>query len=77
MTQYGEIMPGINDESDIGWIVPVCRSTKELGMKLEWGKDKVALVGRDGKEIPLSLHFGLSFMEWDDFANYVRKKLAK
>eukprot|EP00975_Prorocentrum_lima_P018834 3967067-Prorocentrum_lima.AAC.1 len=46
-------------------------------MKLEWGKDKVALVGQDGKEIILSLHFGLPFMEWDDFANDVRKKLAK
>eukprot|EP00975_Prorocentrum_lima_P060639 12722364-Prorocentrum_lima.AAC.1 len=35
MAQYGEIMPGVNDEkSDIGWIVPVCRLTKELGMKL-------------------------------------------
>eukprot|EP00975_Prorocentrum_lima_P043238 9075814-Prorocentrum_lima.AAC.1 len=63
-------MPGINDEkSDIVWIVPVCRVTKELGMKLEWGKDRVALVGQDGKEITLSLHFGLPFMEWDDFAN--------
>eukprot|EP00975_Prorocentrum_lima_P040168 8437417-Prorocentrum_lima.AAC.1 len=62
-------MPGINDEkSDIGWIVPVCRLTKELGMKLEWGKDRVALVGQDGKETTLSLYFGLPFMEWDDFA---------
>eukprot|EP00975_Prorocentrum_lima_P017896 3775534-Prorocentrum_lima.AAC.1 len=35
MTQYGEIMPGANDEkSDIGWIAPVCRLTKELGMKM-------------------------------------------
>eukprot|EP00975_Prorocentrum_lima_P059934 12566361-Prorocentrum_lima.AAC.1 len=25
MTQYGEIMPGVNDEkSDIGWTVPAC-----------------------------------------------------
>eukprot|EP00975_Prorocentrum_lima_P044740 9371791-Prorocentrum_lima.AAC.1 len=63
-------MPGVNDEkSDVGWTVPVCRLTKELGMKLEWGKDKVALVGQDGKEIILSLHFGLPFMEWEDFAN--------
>eukprot|EP00975_Prorocentrum_lima_P038425 8076962-Prorocentrum_lima.AAC.1 len=46
-------------------------------MKLEWGKDKVALVSQDGKEIILSLHNGLPFKEWDDFANYVRKKLAK
>eukprot|EP00975_Prorocentrum_lima_P029949 6282827-Prorocentrum_lima.AAC.1 len=69
MTQYGEIMLGANDEkSDIRWIVPVCRLTKELGMKLEWGKDRVALVGQDGKEIR-SLHFGLPFMEWEDFSN--------
>eukprot|EP00975_Prorocentrum_lima_P042311 8890807-Prorocentrum_lima.AAC.1 len=64
-------MPGVNDEkSDIGWIVPVCRLTKELGMKLAWGKDKVAPVDQDGKGIILSLHFGLPFMEWDDFSNY-------
>eukprot|EP00975_Prorocentrum_lima_P051247 10735638-Prorocentrum_lima.AAC.1 len=33
MTQYGEVMPGSSDsdsKSDIGWIVPVCRLTKEL-----------------------------------------------
>eukprot|EP00975_Prorocentrum_lima_P064648 12898832-Prorocentrum_lima.AAC.1 len=46
-------------------------------MKLEWGKERVALVGQDGSEITLSLHSGLPFMEWDDFANNVRKKLAK
>eukprot|EP00975_Prorocentrum_lima_P007406 1587068-Prorocentrum_lima.AAC.1 len=58
MTQYGEIMPGSSDsESDIGWIVPMCRLTKELGMKLVWGTDEVALVGQDGKEIIRSLHF--------------------
>eukprot|EP00975_Prorocentrum_lima_P009085 1933412-Prorocentrum_lima.AAC.1 len=63
-------MPGSCDgKSDIGWIVPVYRLTKELGLKLVWGADKVALVGQDGKEIPLSLHFGLPFMEWDDFSN--------
>eukprot|EP00975_Prorocentrum_lima_P059962 12573315-Prorocentrum_lima.AAC.1 len=44
MTQYGEIMPGASDSKrDIGWIVPVCRLTKELGMKLVWGTDKVAM----------------------------------
>eukprot|EP00975_Prorocentrum_lima_P030303 6353167-Prorocentrum_lima.AAC.1 len=64
-------MPGVNDEkSDIGWIVPVCRLTKELGMKLAWGTNRVALVGQDGKEIILSLPFGLPFMEWEDFAHY-------
>eukprot|EP00975_Prorocentrum_lima_P043938 9214587-Prorocentrum_lima.AAC.1 len=63
-------MPGSSDsKSDIGWIVPVCRLTKELGMTLVWGTDKVALVGQDGKELILSLHFGLPFMEWDDFSN--------
>eukprot|EP00975_Prorocentrum_lima_P035539 7471723-Prorocentrum_lima.AAC.1 len=63
-------MPGASAEkSDIGWIVPACRLTKELGMKLEWGNDKVALVDQDGEEISRSLHFGLPFMEWDDFAN--------
>eukprot|EP00975_Prorocentrum_lima_P028752 6040472-Prorocentrum_lima.AAC.1 len=46
-------------------------------MKLEWGKDRGALVGQDGKDITLPLHFGLPFMEWDDFANDVRQKLAK
>eukprot|EP00975_Prorocentrum_lima_P016184 3435301-Prorocentrum_lima.AAC.1 len=31
-------MPGSSDsKSDIGWIVPVCRPPKELGMKLVWG----------------------------------------
>eukprot|EP00975_Prorocentrum_lima_P005030 1094710-Prorocentrum_lima.AAC.1 len=34
-------------------------------------------MGQDGKEIILSLHFGLPFMELDDFSNDVRKKLAK
>eukprot|EP00975_Prorocentrum_lima_P068486 12920996-Prorocentrum_lima.AAC.1 len=44
MTQYGEIMPGSSDsKSDIGWIVQKCRLTKELGMKLVWGTDKLAL----------------------------------
>eukprot|EP00975_Prorocentrum_lima_P056894 11937928-Prorocentrum_lima.AAC.1 len=37
MTQYGESMPGASDnKSDVGWIVPVCRLTNELGMKLIW-----------------------------------------
>eukprot|EP00975_Prorocentrum_lima_P067316 12914134-Prorocentrum_lima.AAC.1 len=44
-------------------------------MKLEWGTDRVALVGRDGEEIILSLHFGLPL--WEDVANNVRKRLAK
>eukprot|EP00975_Prorocentrum_lima_P021970 4625327-Prorocentrum_lima.AAC.1 len=43
-------MPGANEEkSDIGWVVPVCTLTKELGMKLVWGTDKVALEDQDGK----------------------------
>eukprot|EP00975_Prorocentrum_lima_P019661 4138320-Prorocentrum_lima.AAC.1 len=46
-------------------------------MKLVWGTDKVALVGQDGKDIILSLHVGLPLMEWDDFSNNVRQKLAK
>eukprot|EP00975_Prorocentrum_lima_P059310 12434123-Prorocentrum_lima.AAC.1 len=50
MTQYGEIMPGSSDsKSDIVWIVPVCRLPKELGRKLVWGTDNLALVGQDGK----------------------------
>eukprot|EP00975_Prorocentrum_lima_P048542 10154820-Prorocentrum_lima.AAC.1 len=36
MTQYGDIMPGASETSDSGWIVPVFRLTKELGMKLIW-----------------------------------------
>eukprot|EP00975_Prorocentrum_lima_P009590 2043108-Prorocentrum_lima.AAC.1 len=63
-------MPGSShSKTDIGWIVPVCRLTKELGMKLVWGTDKAALVDQDGKEIILSLHLGLPFMDWDDFSN--------
>eukprot|EP00975_Prorocentrum_lima_P021942 4620057-Prorocentrum_lima.AAC.1 len=46
-------------------------------MKLEWGRDRVALVGQDGKEIILPLHFGLPIMECEDSANDVRKKLAQ
>eukprot|EP00975_Prorocentrum_lima_P001979 431278-Prorocentrum_lima.AAC.1 len=45
-------------------------------MKLVWGTDKVALVDQDGKEIFLSLHVGPPSMDWDDFSNDVRKKLA-
>eukprot|EP00975_Prorocentrum_lima_P043313 9093329-Prorocentrum_lima.AAC.1 len=44
---------------------------------LVWGTDNVALVGQDGKEIILSVHFDLPFMDWDDFSNAVGKKLAK
>eukprot|EP00975_Prorocentrum_lima_P049065 10268900-Prorocentrum_lima.AAC.1 len=63
-------MPGPSDsKSGMGWIVPVCRLTKELGTKLVWGTDNVALVDQDGKEIILSLHFGLPFMDWADFSN--------
>eukprot|EP00975_Prorocentrum_lima_P051576 10801267-Prorocentrum_lima.AAC.1 len=30
MTQYGEVMPGSSDsKSDIVWVVPVCRLTKD------------------------------------------------
>eukprot|EP00975_Prorocentrum_lima_P065316 12902759-Prorocentrum_lima.AAC.1 len=37
MTQYREVMLGATDErSDIDWVVPVCRLTQELGMKLIW-----------------------------------------
>eukprot|EP00975_Prorocentrum_lima_P006401 1378711-Prorocentrum_lima.AAC.1 len=50
---------------------------QRLGHEAGMGKHKVALVGQDGKEITLSLHLGLPFMEWDDFANDVREKLAK
>eukprot|EP00975_Prorocentrum_lima_P065545 12904071-Prorocentrum_lima.AAC.1 len=71
-------MPGSSDgKSGIGWLVPVCRLTKELALTQVWGTDKVALVAQDGKEIILSLHVGLPFMEWDDFSNDVRKRLAK
>eukprot|EP00975_Prorocentrum_lima_P070754 12933931-Prorocentrum_lima.AAC.1 len=45
-------------------------------MKLVWGTDKVALMDQDGKEIILLLHCGLAFMDWDDFSNDMRKKLA-
>eukprot|EP00975_Prorocentrum_lima_P014552 3085583-Prorocentrum_lima.AAC.1 len=63
-------MPGSSDsKSGIGWVVPVCRLTKELGMKLVWGRDKVALVDQDEKDIIRSLHYGLPFMDWDDFSN--------
>eukprot|EP00975_Prorocentrum_lima_P021244 4471645-Prorocentrum_lima.AAC.1 len=42
-------MPGATDERrGIGWIVPVCRLTKELGVKLVWGTDKVILEDPDG-----------------------------
>eukprot|EP00975_Prorocentrum_lima_P002904 639195-Prorocentrum_lima.AAC.1 len=63
-------MPGSSDsKSDIGSIVPVCRLTKELGIKLVWGTDKAALVNQDGKESIPPLHVGLPFMDWDDFSN--------
>eukprot|EP00975_Prorocentrum_lima_P052037 10897338-Prorocentrum_lima.AAC.1 len=43
-------MPGATDEkSDIGWVAPVCRLTKDMDMKLVWRADKVALVDQDGK----------------------------
>eukprot|EP00975_Prorocentrum_lima_P020636 4341388-Prorocentrum_lima.AAC.1 len=58
MTQYGEIMPGATHErSDIGWVVPVCRLTEELGMKLIWDTDKGTLDDQDGQDIIPTLHF--------------------
>eukprot|EP00975_Prorocentrum_lima_P060731 12742389-Prorocentrum_lima.AAC.1 len=43
-------MPGASDsKSDSGWIVPVCRLTKELGRKSVWGTNKATLVDHDGK----------------------------
>eukprot|EP00975_Prorocentrum_lima_P037894 7972314-Prorocentrum_lima.AAC.1 len=67
MSQYGDIMPRATDErSGIGWIVLVCELTKELGMKLVWGSDKVTPEDQDGKEIILALRFGLPFMDWED-----------
>eukprot|EP00975_Prorocentrum_lima_P028583 6005686-Prorocentrum_lima.AAC.1 len=63
-------MPGASDsKSGIGWIVPVCRLAKESEMKLIWGTDKVTLEDQDGKDIILTLHCGLPFMDWDDFSN--------
>eukprot|EP00975_Prorocentrum_lima_P048538 10154172-Prorocentrum_lima.AAC.1 len=62
-------MPGATDErSDTGWIVPVCRLTKELAMEMVWGTGEVTLDDQDGKDIILTLHFGLPFMDWDDFS---------
>eukprot|EP00975_Prorocentrum_lima_P018675 3933131-Prorocentrum_lima.AAC.1 len=62
-------MPGANEEkSDINGIVPVCRLTKVLGMKLVWGTDKATLEYQDGTHIIRKLHFGLPFMQWDDFS---------
>eukprot|EP00975_Prorocentrum_lima_P031954 6708162-Prorocentrum_lima.AAC.1 len=66
MTPYGDFMPGATyGRSGFGWIVPVCRITKVLGMKLVWGSDKVTLGYQDGKDIVQTLHFGLPFMDWD------------
>eukprot|EP00975_Prorocentrum_lima_P047604 9950128-Prorocentrum_lima.AAC.1 len=42
-----------------------------------WGTDKVTLEDHDGIETILTLHFGLPFMDRDDFSGSVRKKLAQ
>eukprot|EP00975_Prorocentrum_lima_P013915 2956419-Prorocentrum_lima.AAC.1 len=49
----------------------------EPGMKLVWGTDKVMLADQDGNDIIQRLHFGLPFMDWDDFSGSVGKKLAQ
>eukprot|EP00975_Prorocentrum_lima_P068269 12919731-Prorocentrum_lima.AAC.1 len=70
-------MPGANEETSDMAGRSGCRLTKELGMKLVRGTDKVTLGDQDGKEIILKLHFGLPCMEWDDFSSGIRKKLAQ
>eukprot|EP00975_Prorocentrum_lima_P064724 12899246-Prorocentrum_lima.AAC.1 len=42
-----------------------------------YGTGKVTLEDQDGQEIILTLHFGLPFMDWDDFSGSERKKLAQ
>eukprot|EP00975_Prorocentrum_lima_P053079 11131878-Prorocentrum_lima.AAC.1 len=41
-----------------------------------WGADKVTLEDQDGKDIIQTLHFGLPFVDRDDFSGRVRKKQA-
>eukprot|EP00975_Prorocentrum_lima_P003799 830193-Prorocentrum_lima.AAC.1 len=45
-------------------------------MNLVWGHDQIILGDSSGKEILRKKHYGLPFMDWDDFVG-ARKLLAK
>ena len=69
MTQHGEIMlPGREDQDRAGWILPVSRLTKELGIKVTWGPHGVTLIHPDGREVRARTEQGLTFLDWVDFA---------
>ena len=68
MTQHGEIMlPGRDDQDTAGWILPVSRITKELGIKVTWGPEGVVLTHADGRKVKARTEQGLAFLQWDDF----------
>ena len=63
MAQYGEVMPPPPDHGDgVGWILPVQRVVKELGMEMVWTQNHICLKHPDGKEIPLMLDQGLQML---------------
>jgi len=69
MTQHGEIMlPGREDQDKVGWILPVSRMTKELGIKVTWGPQGFTLTHLDGREVKARTEQGLAFLDWADFA---------
>ncbi len=70
MTQYGEVMPPPPDRgAGTGWILPVQRLIKELGMELVWNVDQTYLKYPDGRKIVLFLEQGLPFMWFKDFTD--------
>jgi hypothetical protein len=66
MTQYGEVMVRCKSAAS-GWICPVSRVVRELGMKFEWGKAGAKLVDTDGTVVPAVYDDGLMYLTWEAF----------
>ena len=50
MTQYGEVMPPPPNHGDgVGWMLPVQRAVRELGMEMIWTQDYICLRYPGGK----------------------------
>ncbi len=70
MTQHGEVM--LRDS--VGWIVPMGRMAKEMGVKVVWSSRGVDVFCPGGRTFPAQLINGLPYIKYDDFLP-IRKAL--
>ena len=69
ITRHGEVT--INKpprNKTVGWILPVNRIVKELGVKLVWGSEGVSLVCPDKRVFHAKMEGGLPYIDYESFS---------